>query len=182
MPVEWAYARDILRLGGHGQYQIAAEDAARQEATAAAILESLHGQPGVVLADAVGMGKTYVALAVVASVLTATRHSRRPVMVMMPPGLAAKWRAEWRQFQAHCCTPDGALDWVRDEYVRHPTEFFRLLEGRRPHLIWMTTNCFSRGLHDPWIKLGLVRLARGHTHLDGETRKRLFKWATSLFA
>src|SRR5262245_17867340 len=110
MPIEWPYAQEILRLGGHGRYQIAAEDAARQEATAAAILESLRGQPGVVLADEVGMGKTYVALAVAASVLRSTRS--RPVVVMMPPGLADKWQAEWQQFRAHCCARQGALDWV----------------------------------------------------------------------
>lgn len=44
----------------------------------------------------------------------------------------------------------------------------------------MTTNCFSRGLQDPWVKLGLVRLARSRTRMDPEARKRLFKWATDL--
>lgn len=179
MPVEWTYARDILRLGGHGPYRIAAEDAARQEATAASILESLRGQPGVVLADEVGMGKTYVALAVAASSLTSTR-GRRPVIVMMPPGLADKWQADWQQFKTHCCAREGALDWVRDVYVHRPTDLFRALGGTPPNLVWMTTNCFSRGLQDPWIKLGLVRLARSRTRMDLETKKRLFKWATSL--
>jgi superfamily II DNA or RNA helicase len=179
MPVEWTYARDVVRLGGHGPYQIAAEDAARQEATAASILDSLHGQPGVVLADEVGMGKTYVALAVVASVLTLTR-GRRPVIVMMPPGLADKWQAEWQQFRAHCCVSEGALDWVRDAYVHRPTDLFRLLEDKSAHLVWMTTNCFSRGLQDPWVKLGLIRLARSRTRMDPDTKNRLFKWAPSL--
>lgn len=179
MPVEWTYAQDVLRLGGHGPYQIAAEDAARQEATAASILESLRGQPGVVLADEVGMGKTYVALAVVASVLMATR-GRRPAIVMMPPGLADKWQAEWQQFRAHCCSRPGALDWVRDAYVHRPTDLFRLLGDRSAHLIWMTTNCFLRGLRDPWVKLALVRLARSRTRMDPETKRRLFKWATDL--
>jgi hypothetical protein len=179
MPVEWTYARDLLCLGGHGPYQIAAEDAARQEATAASIIDSLRGQPGVVLADEVGMGKTYVALAAAASVLVSTR-GRQPVIVMMPPGLADKWQAEWQQFRAHCCAREGALAWVRDAYVHRPTDLFRLLGGKLAHLVWMTTNCFSRGLQDPWVKLGLVRLARSRTRMDPETRKRLFKWATSL--
>lgn len=107
MPVEWSYAREVVRLGGHGPYRIAAEDASRQEATAASILDSLRNQPGIVLADEVGMGKTYVALAVAASVLTSTR-GRRPVIVMMPPGLADKWQAEWQQFRSHCCVKGGA--------------------------------------------------------------------------
>jgi hypothetical protein len=44
----------------------------------------------------------------------------------------------------------------------------------------MATNCFSRGLQDPWLKLGLIRLARKHTRMDDETKKRIYKWATSL--
>src|SRR5437870_1089727 len=59
MPVEWSYGGDVIRLGGAGRYRIAAEDAARQEQTAGAILEALKGQPGIILADEVGMGKTY---------------------------------------------------------------------------------------------------------------------------
>ena len=59
------------------------EDADRQSRTATEILHRLDNQPGVVLADEVGMGKTYVALAVAVSVLEATKR-RRPVVVMVP--------------------------------------------------------------------------------------------------
>jgi hypothetical protein len=181
MPVKWSYASDVIRLGGTGCYQIAAEDATRQEQTVQAILGALQSQPGVILADEVGMGKTYVALAVAASVLQSTRKSGRPVIVMMPPGLAAKWRSEWKQFKAICCTRAGDLDWVHDADVHRPTDLFRVLGApHRPQLIWMTTNCFSRGLQDPWVKLGLIRLARPRTRMDEETKKKLYKWATSL--
>src|SRR5574341_1763421 len=91
MPVEWPFAEDIVRLGGAGEHKIGAEDGARQQETARSILRDLAEQPGVILADEVGMGKTYVALAVVASVVRATRGSGRPVVVKMPPGLAQKW-------------------------------------------------------------------------------------------
>src|SRR3974390_2415242 len=72
-------------------------DADRQMRTAAEILRRLNDQPGLVLADEVGMGKTYVALAVAISVLEATRR-KRPVVVMVPAAVAEKWPAEWEVF------------------------------------------------------------------------------------
>lgn len=182
MPVNWPFADRVIQLGGAGSQHIAPEDGKRQEATARAILQDLCRQPGVILADEVGMGKTYVALGVVASVLLATRGEGHPVVVMMPVGLASKWRMEWEQFKALCCNNRKDLDWVRDEDAHTPADFFRLLDpsNRRRHLIWVTTSCFSRGLSDPWIKLALVRLARKRTKMDRETKRRLYKWATSL--
>ncbi len=44
--------------------RISREDADRQSATVKEILRRLERQPGLVLADEVGMGKTFVALAV----------------------------------------------------------------------------------------------------------------------
>lgn len=70
-----------------------------------------------ILADEVGLGKTFVALAVIASVVQSTRLSGKPVVVMVPPGLARKWPREWDQFKALCCTRPDALAWVRDKYV-----------------------------------------------------------------
>jgi hypothetical protein len=183
MAINWPFADKVIRLGGvGGAQQIAAEDGLRQQATAQAILEDLRGQPGVILADEVGMGKTYVALGVVASVLLATRGEGRPVIVMMPPGLKSKWQLEWEQFKATCCANPKDLSSFREAYAHAPADFFRLLDTskRRPHLIWMPTSCFSRGLSDPWIKLALIRLARARTRMDEETKRRLYKWATNL--
>jgi superfamily II DNA or RNA helicase len=183
MPVEWPFAEDIIRLSGAGEHRIGAEDGNRQQETARSILDDLKTQPGVILADEVGMGKTYVALAVAASVVLATRDLGRPVVVMMPPGLARKWQREWQQFKTLCCARPDALSRVRDAYVHTPTEFFKRLDdpsARRPHIIWMTTGCFSRGLDDSWIKLALIRFARTRTKLSDSMKGRLFKWATSL--
>ncbi len=183
MPVDWKFAADVIRLGGVDAHKIAADDGARQQETARSILSDLAQQPGVILADEVGMGKTYVALAVIASVVRATRGSGRPVVVMVPSGLARKWPREWDQFKALCCAQPDALSWVKDKYVHTPTDFFKAVgnsPGRRPNIIWMTTGCFGRGLSDPWIKLALVRLARSNTKMDDETKKRIYKWATTL--
>src|SRR5487761_1092696 len=69
MPLEWPFAEDVIRLGGAG---IREDDAERQTKTVREILDGLSEQPGIMLCDEVGMGKTYVALAVAASVIVAT--------------------------------------------------------------------------------------------------------------
>lgn len=180
---KWTFPEGLLQMGGVGKNRIDALDGARQQETVRSILSDLATQPGVVLADEVGMGKTYVALAVVASIVLANRVSGRPVVVMVPPGLAQKWRREWTQFRAVCCANPSEFSWVRENYAHAPTDFFRLLDkprSERSHIVWMTTGCFSRGLSDPWTKLALIRLARSRTRMDGETKKTVAKWATTL--
>ena len=163
-----------------GKTYIQSTDAVRQETTARTILQALRDQPGIVLADEVGMGKTYVALAVVASVLEKRGRKGRPVVVMLPPGLVAKWQREWKQFQRSCCQP-GALDWVRDEYAYEPLQFLRLVEGDvKADLVWATTNCFNRERRDPSIELAIVRWARGSMRLADETKRSIYKWAAPL--
>jgi hypothetical protein len=187
MPVEWKYATESLRLGGPAVEEvteIAEMDARRQAVTAEAILDHLRTQPGMILADEVGMGKTYVALAVIASVLSSTKKNADPIVVMVPPGLLRKWRREWQRFKAKC-TVGGAFAWMdgRDKIATTPTEFFKLLDdppNRRARLIFLKTSCFAQGLVDPWIKLALVRYARTHTKMTDEERKRIHKWAGDL--
>lgn len=181
MPVDWKLF-DGLQLGGLGKRRIDPADGDRQKVTAEAILNDLQNQPGVVLADEVGMGKTYVALAVAASVIASTRGRGGPVVIMVPSRLRRKWQREWEQFKHHC-TPAGSLDWVRTEYAHTPTEFFRLRDDRgtrRCHLVFMTTGCFSLGLQDPWIKLAFIRLARRHTKLSPQLKRRIGRWASTL--
>lgn len=183
MAGSWTFPDGLFQMGGAGENKIGALHGARQQETVRSILNDLAMQPGIVLADEVGMGKTYVALAVVASVVLANRASGRPVVVMVPPGLARKWRREWTQFRAVCCANPTEFAWVRDRYAHAPTDFFRILEmprAERPHIVWMTTGCFSRGLSDPWTKLALIRLARSRTRMDDETKKTVAKWATTL--
>jgi len=181
MPVDWEFAKNAIALGGAG---IGEKDAERQMQTARAIVEALRDQPGIVLADEVGMGKTYVTLGVVASVLLSTPRSSDPVIVMVPPGLRKKWQREWHQFVAKCTTSES-LAWMRgrDRYAKSPTDFFKMIDGplkERPRLIWLTTSCFAQGLGDGWLKLAFVRLARRHTRMDDEAKQRLYKWATTL--
>lgn len=180
MPVDWK-PFDGLQLGGSGT-RIDPADGDRQRVTAEAILNDLQNQPGVVLADEVGMGKTYVALAVAASVIASTRGRGGPVVIMVPSRLRRKWQREWAQFKHHC-TPARSFDWVRTAYAHTPAEFFRLRDdrgSRRCHLVFMTTGCFSLGLQDPWIKLAFIRLARRHTKLSPQLKRRIGRWASTL--
>lgn len=182
MPVQWPYAKEFIEVRGVGKVLISQEDSERQATTAESILTHLSDHPGIILADEVGMGKTYVAMAVIASVIVATRGQYGPVVVMVPPGLRQKWQRDWRQFKIHNIR-EHALDWVRDDYAHTPTEFFKLIDNpvaTRVHLIFITTGCFSRGLYDPWVKLAMIRLARGFTKLADIQKQRLYRWAAEL--
>ena len=91
---------------------ISRPDAQRQEATVREILARLQRQPGLVLADEVGMGKTYVALAVAVSVAWGD-HKRRPVVIMVPPSLKEKWPTEVETFVSRCLRRETDRDEVR---------------------------------------------------------------------
>ena len=68
-------------------------DAKRQEKTAKYVLKQLEKQPGQIIADEVGMGKTFVALSVAASVALGD-NNKKPVVVMVPSNLSNKWEAK----------------------------------------------------------------------------------------
>ena len=89
--------------------RIGEQDAERQENTARAILRRLRDQPGVVLADEVGMGKTFVALAVAASVALSDSR-KRPVVVMVPPGLKQKWPQDFAVFRERCLSREARIE------------------------------------------------------------------------
>ena len=186
MAINWQFADSVIDLRGveaERADKINPLEGQRQQETARSILDDLRLKPGVILADEVGMGKTYVALAVVASVLLSTQDDAHPVVVMMPPALAIKWRKDWEHFKSLCCRDADALNRIRSGYVDTPTEFLKLLDAprrKRVRLIWMTTSCFHAGLYDGWIKLAFVRLARSNSRLSDETKKRIYKWATEM--
>ena len=139
--------------------RVADEDADRQERTAGEILRRLEHQPGLVLADEVGMGKSYVALAVAVSVLEATRR-RRAVVVMVPPAVAEKWPMEWAVFSQMCLPPKHGIRAVGP--VRKGSDFLKLLDdpaSTRAHLIFMTHGALTNNLNDPFIRLALLRRA-----------------------
>jgi Helicase conserved C-terminal domain len=131
----------------------------------------------VILADEVGMGKTYVALAVAASVVEAVR-GERPVVVMVPAAVQDKWPREWEVFREKCLT--GGTD-IRasSESIRNGADFLKLLDdpdASRHHLIFLTHGALTNSLADPYIKLAIVRRALLRPTLAAQ-RRAFPRWA-----
>ncbi len=167
------------------EHHISQQDAQRQQRTAAAILRRLTAQPGLVLADEVGMGKTFVALAVAVSVILAQRR-RQPVVVMTPTGLQKKWEADFEKF-CDCCMPrapkEAGLLKQRIRIVEDGEDLFHHLglpEEQRPWLILITHGALNRRLKDEWIKLALMRRALLHQRDSGTLGRKVARCASRL--
>lgn len=157
------------------------EDADRQQHTAVEILRRFEHQPGLVLADEVGMGKTFVALAVAVSAIKATRK-RRPVVVMVPASVAEKWPTEWAVF-AERCLPDGHGIRAPTHPIRRGSEFLKLLDddaASRSHLIFLTHGALTRSLNDPFIRLALVRRALARRRSLAQQRRAVARFGQQL--
>jgi hypothetical protein len=164
--------------------RIPATDQQRQRKEAVEILERLRTQPGVILADEVGMGKTFVALAVAYSV--AVQSPRGAVIIMVPPNLVAKWEQDLKTFcelyleNKRPVRKDGlSAPALRDASVlryavaQHSVELMRLLDdGRRDrvHLIFLAQGAMARSQNDKWIRLALIAEAL-RTHGRGRAAR-----------
>lgn len=168
-----------IRLGGSAV--ISAVDAQRQERTAQEILARLNHQPGLILADEVGLGKTFVALAVAASVATSTRM-RRPVVVMVPPALTGKWPQEWRTFAQYCLPADSKLR-ATAETINRPAAFLKLFDddaAHRSHIIFLAHGALTRQLQDPYTRLAIIQAAFYRSRNLIDARRRFPRWAAKL--
>lgn len=157
------------------------QDAQRQMQTAAEICRRLNHQPGVVLADDVGMGKTFVALAVAASI--AQQDPTRQIVVMVPAPVGDKWPKDWSVFQARCLR-GGPLIRATEHTVRRGAEFLKLLDDppeTRKQIIFLSHWALSTNLDDPFIKLALVRTAFLYQRNLQQQRQALPRWAQQLF-
>ncbi|KAA1258197.1 ATP-dependent helicase HepA [Rubripirellula obstinata] len=142
----------------HVTGRISKADASRQSKTAAAILRRLADQPGVILADEVGMGKTFVAISVAVSVALSNRGGR-PVVVMVPSTLKDKWPQDLGLF-CERCLPNKIAKRIRFKTAEKAVDFLKLLDDpkdRRCSIIFMTHGAMSRGLNDPWVMLALIQ-------------------------
>lgn len=160
-----------LHLGRGG---IPDADAQRQTATALTILERLRERPGIVLADEVGMGKTFVALAVAASVASA---SEQPAVVMVPPRLLDKWERDVFRFRSLCLAlPAGARpeNEFRCRRAESGAAFLACFDDppeRRAHLVLLVNTALHRGERDPFVRLEAMRQALDR-HGAGRTDRR----------
>ena len=140
------YAKSHIQLAND---RISLEDADRQERAATEVLARLHRQPGVVLADEVGMGKTFVAMAVAVSILL-ERGEDGPVVVMYPPNLREKWPKDWDIFKSKCL-PNPVSGRLRAASANSGIEFLKLLDDpadRRAHVIFLAHGALHRAIGD----------------------------------
>jgi hypothetical protein len=167
--------RPEITLGGSDA--ISAADAARQTQTAQAIITRLQEQPGLVLADEVGLGKTFVALAVAASVALSTGR-KSPVVVMVPPALKTKWPLEWVTFEQNCL-PKGHGLVATDHTVEKPADFLRLFDDSRTDIAFVAHGALTRQVDDPFTRLAIIKAAFHRTQLSRQ-KSAFARWASSL--
>ena len=147
--------------------RIPQRDADRQLKTALELNSRLKQQPGVVLADEVGMGKTFVALAT-AAMCHFTDPKRRPVVVMVPPALAKKWPRDAGVFRDRCLKEEWRSEFrFPTEPIDSGTEFLKTLDDpidRRNAVLFVKHGSFRRCLFDQWIKLAIFQRAMHGRH------------------
>ena len=162
---------DSLVLGSTQNEHVPIADQDRQKRETIEILKRLRLQPGVVLADEVGMGKTFVALAVAYCV--GLQSKRGPVVVMAPPNLIDKWANDLRTFcelyvsghnpiDRNQATPKElrASDAFRYGIARSSVDFLKLLDDPasvRCHIVFLAQGSMARRQSDKWVRLALVR-------------------------
>ena len=172
----WPVRFDSKRISLYNEDRISESDARRQEATVAEILKRLGKQPGLVLADEVGMGKTFVALSVAASVAWGQPKGRHnPVVVMVPSSLQSKWPRDFEVFREKCLPNTEDKTRLRVAVATRGAEFLKLLDDpgkERSHIIFLTHGALSRSLQDPWVKLAILRSALQAARL--RTQKAVF--------
>jgi len=164
---------DEMVLGIRYNQRVPVADQDRQRMEVEEILQRLRGQPGVVLADEVGMGKTFVALAAAYSI--AIHSPRGPVIVMVPANLVDKWAQDLKTFCELYLEGRSAVS--RDEaeprklrdpssvrygIARRSVELMKLLDdtpSQRCHLIFLAQGSMGRQQSDKWVRLALIREA-----------------------
>ena len=175
----WHPFSESIRL--HVAGRIDPDDAKRQEHTAREILNRLACQPGLVLADEVGMGKTFVALAVATSVALADQQ-QRPVVVMVPSNLKNKWPRDFEVFKEKCLTP-AAAQRLRAASADSAVGLLKRLDDppdRRCSIVFLTHGAMHCGLTDGWVKLAIIQRAL-HRRRDVQSiRRALSRCAGSL--
>jgi hypothetical protein len=166
----------VLDLGQDTE-RMTGEDKRRQEATVNSLLQAFSGLPRdrrevQLLADEVGLGKTFVALATSYGLLRAVRSqsdiadsiglgkSYRAVVVVVPSGnhaLASKWHQEVEALRTRCSTDPQQTDWFHSRICDNA---YDLVEGlqhandlrrdprKNPCVLICTANTFRRRVDD----------------------------------
>lgn len=154
------------------------DDARRQSRSAQIILDRLESQPGIILGDEVGMGKTFVALAAASAQIMADES--RPVVVMVPSGVVGKWKRDAETFREKCLKADKDRLRFRVAIAESGVAFLKLLDDpvtKRATLIVMSHGAMHRKLADKWVKLAVLQAAIKGRHGVADLRQRLARFA-----
>jgi hypothetical protein len=147
-------------------------------ASAQEVIKRFTGQPGVILGDEVGMGKTFVALAVASAYIV--QDSSRPVVVMVPGRVVEKWKRDSETFRIACLRAEHDRDRVRVRSAETGVEFLKLLDDPAPTratLIVLAHGALNRKLGDKWVKLAVLQAAIKGRHGVAALRQRLARFA-----
>jgi len=165
-------------LNLHVEGHLSLADAQRQHRSAEEILNRLSLLPGVVLGDEVGMGKTFVALAVASAYVMA--NPGRPVVVMVPPSVLVKWARDAETFRAACLHSEDERAQFRVATAASGVEFLKLLDDplqTRASVIVLSHGALHRKLADKWVKLAVMQAAIRGRHGVAALRLRLARFA-----
>lgn len=89
--------------------KITQQDAERQEKTVNRLLSLLETEPGVILADEVGMGKTFIALATALTYITNVNRHKRILILTPSKELKDKWDKDIDTFRISCIKEKSPL-------------------------------------------------------------------------
>jgi hypothetical protein len=188
-----------LVLGTKLNERVPEADQRRQRAEVEEILRRFRRQPGVILADEVGMGKTFVALGIAYSI--AVQKKTGPVVLMVPANLVDKWAQDLSTFcelyleHRHAVRRDASSpkelksrEAVRYGVARHSIDLMKLLDdqaGERCHLIFLAQGAMSRTQSDKWVRLSLIaeslrRHARGNAVRLIQVKNRIHQFLGQL--
>ena len=170
-----ALTGQLRSTASHPDFEVAWK---RQQKTARDILRRLETQEGLILADQVGMGKTYVALAVAVSQILSTDEPGQ-VLILAPAAVAQKWVVEWNKFSQSLLRPDSGIRCVAAP-LRSGEALLAALDDppeRRNHLLVASHTALTSTLKDTFIKLALLHAAtRRRTERVAE-RAAIAKWS-----
>lgn len=157
------------KISLYTEHQVKQKDAKRQEDTAKEILNRIRSnQPGLILADEVGMGKTFVALSVAVSTHLSDPE-RRPVVIMVPPSLMPKWESDFEDFKK-CVKDKNVSEQLTIASAYKAEDFLKLFDDpieRRKTVVLLKYGATSSGLSDPWVKVALIKRAiKGRKNID----------------
>lgn len=188
-----------LVLGQSLNPRVPRADQERQRVEVDDILRRLRTQSGVILADEVGMGKTFVALGVAYSVAIQSRKG--PVIVMVPSNLVDKWKQDLNTFCELYLDGRRPLDRngatakdlhdptaLRYGVALHSVELMKLLGDPlsvRCHLIFLAQRAMSRRQSDKWIRLALIaealrRHGRGKANRLIQVKEQIHRYLAEL--